>query len=204
MIQGYWLSLFWVVLLSGCHMASPAKVPGSSQYVLSMDTSVVKQSPTKRHRSVETLLVSVPVANPGYQTSAMKYLTVPYKLRAYANNSWVSPPANMTLPIFVQSMTALSYFHAVVGAPFVGSTRYRLDTVIECFQQEFLQPQRVERVAILATLVDTRTHQIIATKRFEEVVPAPGNDPYGGVLAANRAVTLIAYQMSDFVVRALR
>lgn len=54
-----------------------------------------------------------------------------------------------------------------------------------------------------AILIDTCCHQVIGEKVFEVVIAAPKNNPYGGVLAANRATSIILDQVTCFVIRTI-
>jgi len=190
--------IFSLFLLAGCSLA-PIKSPPVSYYQL--DSRYATVPTTSRHAVNYTLLVSEPVADPGYQTNAMIYIEKPYQLRSFSYNRWVSPPANMLLSVLSNRLRQMNYFKAVMMPPFGGTTEYRLDTQIIAFQQEFLQPTSEFHIILQATLVNNRTNKIIASRRFEKIVSSQSNDSYGGVLAANKAVDNITDSIARFITR---
>lgn len=151
-----------------------------------------------------TLLVSNPSANPGYQSAAMLYMRSPYQLQAYANNRWVAPPAQMIQPLLIQALRNTRYFEAVVSPPFAGIAQYHLDTQVLKLHQEFLVPASQIRFAVQATLINNKTGKVMGSRLFEALIPAPNNDPYSGVLAANRAAEVISKQIARFCTHLIR
>jgi len=182
-----------VLLLCGC---SPVRLPNVDHYAIAN----IKPIAVSRYgRTSKTLLVSQPVASPGYNTANMIYMVTPYELSSYSVNKWVSPPANMLMPEFVSALRRSRYFKAVVSPPFAGITDYRLDTQLLRLQQEFLLPKSQERLTVQATLINNRNSRVLATKLFNVVIPAPANNPYSGVLAANKAARILSARLVRFV-----
>ena len=147
-----------------------------------------------------TILVSAPISNPGYQTSAMIYMLTPYELNNYANTRWVAPPAEMLMPLLVQALRKTEYFYAVVSSPFFGMTNYRLDTRLLKLQQELFFPINRIRLTIEASLIQSSTNHIVASRLFEILVAARIQNPYGVVLAANQAATVMSCRIAQFCV----
>lgn len=192
----WFLSLVPVALfLTSC---GPIKTPPSSSYLIG-DLNSGKMPATARTHL--TLLVSNPIANSGYQTSAMIYMITPYELKAFSNNRWVAPPAQMLLPIIVQALRQQGYFYAVVAPPFSGLTNYRLDAQLIKLQQEFFLPTSRVRLVVQATLISNLSNKVVATRSFEVTVTAPANNPYSGVLAANRAAAIIGQDVARFCIK---
>lgn len=128
----------------------------------------------------------------------MAYVPRAQELDYYARNQWVSAPARMLEPLLVQALAQHGGFRAVVTASTGVPADLRLETQILRLQQEFtVRPSRV-RFTLRAWLLDGRTRQILATRVFEAVAPAPGNDPYSGVQAANRAVRQVLGRVVTF------
>ena len=175
---------------------SPLAVPLVSYYQLG-DLHSIKVPQAKTYL---TILVSIPIASPGYQTSAMIYMLTPYQLSFYANNQWVAPPSQMLLPLFVRALRQTGHFFAVVSPPFSGRTNYRFDTYLLKLQQEFFLPISQVRLTVQALLIKNSTNQIIASQLFEVLIQAPNNNPYGGVLAANRAAAIISHRIALFCI----
>jgi cholesterol transport system auxiliary component len=189
-----------LILLSSLFLAAcgPVATPPVSSYTLTNLQTAHAPAHTVTHSS---LLVSNPVASPGYQTAAMIYMITPYELKAFANNRWVAPPAQMLLPLLVQAVRNTGYFSAVVSPPFAGITDYHLDTQLLKLQQEFLLPNSVVRLSVQASLISSHTSQVVASRLFEVVVVAQTNNPYGGVLAANQAAAIISNRIAKFCMR---
>ena len=187
-------------LLSACSFG-PIKTNPVSLYAMKIDKGL--KIPTSSKSKV-TLLVNNVAADPGYQTANIAYEMLAYNLRYYADHMWVSPPAQMILPIIADAVASKGYFHAVISAPFSGETNYRLDTRLIALQQEFIQPSSKVRLIMQATLVDTALNKVVATHRFQVVEPSPDNNPYSGVIAANKAAAKVASQIALFVVKHIK
>lgn len=181
--------------VSGC---GPINVPPVSLYTIGSLHGI--NVPTSS-RSKSTLMVSAIEASAGYQSSQMLYVSVPFKLRAFANHAWVAPPAQMLLPLIAQRIRARGYFKAVMTPPFTSYTTYRLELRLLTLEQDFLAPTSVVRLVMMGTLVSSVSNQVIASRRFSVTVAAPGNDPYSGVVAANAAATRLSKQIAQFVVQ---
>ncbi len=186
------------LFLTGCSLA-PIKSPPISAYQL--DSRYATSPYIYRHQTQTTLLVSEPVADPGYQTDAMIYVMKPYQLRSFSYNRWVSPPSDMLMSVLSTRLRQMNYFKAVVAPPFGGATDYRLDTQLIAFQQEFLNPVSQFHIILQATLIDNHNNKIMASRQFEKIIPAQSNDPYSGVLAANKAVDNLIDQIAQFCVQ---
>ncbi|MDP1574290.1 MAG: ABC-type transport auxiliary lipoprotein family protein [Coxiellaceae bacterium] len=200
-LRNFLLVVFLTLLLSGCGL-KPLPVKPSMQYTF---TTWPKTSAfPEKAATNKTLLVSMPIAAPGYQSSKMIYVTVPYELKAFADHRWVAPPADLLLPLLSNRLRTVGYFKAVVTAPFAGSTNYQLNTELLTLQQEFMRPESSVRMAVEVTLVRTDTGAVVANRVFEVTVPANSNDPYGGVLAANTATHRLLDKIALFVVKHAR
>ena len=192
------LSAISAIFLSSCSL-SPIKTAPISTYTITNwpKKTVVTQKTISR----QTILVTTPVASPGYESSRMIYVMIPYQLKSFANHRWVAPPANLLLPLMANRLRAAGYFHAVVTSPFSGAAHYQLNTQLLTLQQEFLQPESKVRLTIEATLINTVTGRVVASRVFESVVPAPENNPYAGVLATNQAAHNVLNKIAQFVIR---
>jgi cholesterol transport system auxiliary component len=86
----------------------------------------------------------------------------------------------------------------VVPTPSAAMGDLRLDTEIVRMQHEFLaQPSRV-RFTLRAYIVDSATRKVLAWREFDESVTATDDTPYGGIVAANRAVQAALEKLSAF------
>ncbi len=140
--------------------------------------------------------LSPPQAEPGFETPRMVYLKRPYELEYFAANQWADTPANMVAPLLAQSLSQSGIWRDVVLLPSLVPGDYRLDVYGFALQQEFFQqPSRV-RVTARAQLVDLKLSMIVGMQRFEAIEPAPSENAYGGVVAANRAVAALLDQIT--------
>ncbi len=145
------------------------------------------------------MLVSAPSAASGYQSSDMLYSLHPYQISSFATNRWVAPPADMLAPLIQQRLQASGCFRAVVTPPSSGTADIVLDTQLLQLQQEFLTQGSRVRMAVAVTLSDTASQQVIAARRFATIVPVLADDPYAGVVAANRATQILLNDIKSFV-----
>lgn len=182
-----------ILFTAGCAV----KVPTVATYVLTVPTTTTARVAT---RTQQVLLVNTMTADPGYKSAGMIYVTAPAYLRQYASHAWVAPPAQMFMPLMVARIEAKQYFRAVVTPPFINTSEYRLDTRLVVLQQEFMQPVSQVRCVVQALLTNNRTDRVIASRRFQAIVAAPGNNPESGVAAANLAAEQISEQIAQFVV----
>lgn len=188
------------VILSGCGLTTPVKMPQMMTYTLNT-IQPAKQAMSTHAKA--TLLVTVPIATPPYDSNQMIYEPVSYDLRSYAAHQWAAPPAQMILPSVAQALRNIASFKAVVTMPYSGQTQYRLDAKLMTFNQNFLQPESRMHIVLQATLTNNMTNEVVSSKHFDIFVSAPGNNPYSGVIAANRAVDILGKQIGRFIKRSL-
>lgn len=189
--------IFLSFLMLGCHLLAPVNLPPMQNYSL-MDTGVI--SALQEPRSTKIILVNLVIADPGFDSSKMIYEMTPYDLRSYADHQWVSTPSSMLTPLLANAIRARGYFKAVVLAPFSGISDYYLDTRLVSLKQNFLQPVSQEELMLQETLINALTNQVIASKSFNITIPAPGNNAYAGVVAANHGVNILSSQIAGWVI----
>lgn len=188
-------------LMASCGLTSPIKLPPVYTYTLS---SVLPTKQSSRHHTSASLLVGMPVASAGFDSNHIVYEPLPFDLRAYANHQWAAPPPQMLMPLLAQAVRNQGYFKAVVTVPYSGMSQYHLETQLVALKQSFLKPVSAEIVTLQATLVNSQTHQVVASRQFSSTIKAPGNDPYSGVVAANQGVKQLTLQIARWVVRSVR
>ena len=54
------------------------------------------------------------------------------------------------------------------------------------------------RFTLRASLTDNATRRVISSREFEATAVADSDDPYGGVVAANRAVQRVVQQLASY------
>lgn len=197
MIRSCYLKLFFVLLsgllMTGCTLFSPVKNQQQNTYIINSIPGCVPKAPL----SPLTLLVTPPQTTQPYNTNQIAYSTCPFTLSYFAKNFWVDTPPQMLLPLIVQSMQETCHFHAVVIPPFAGGYDLVLNTQLLQLKQDFsCHPSRVH-LMLRAQFIDATGH-VIATRQFCITAVAPCDDPYGGVVAANKAVASLLAQLTRF------
>lgn len=192
-----WMSLVSSLWLAGCTPAILQSEPGPSNiYVLN--------ATIESHRQVRStdkvLVVDSAQAQPGFDTRRIAYTQTPLALDYYTKSVWADTPARMLDSLIVRALEKSGAFRAVVTAPTSAAADLRLDSTLIRLQHEFLQQPSQVRLAVRAKLLDVSTRQVLATRLFEIVEPAPSEDAYGGVQAANAAVKRFLEELTDFVI----
>jgi len=193
-----------LTLVCGCGAIGPAASPRPNFYSLADARNSATPAPPRAAVTAPTLIVSPPHAAAGFDSQRIMYLRQADQLEYFAQNEWIDTPARMLAPRIVAAVERSGAFRAVVQTPSPAAGEMRLDTEILRLQHEFLSaPSRV-RFTLRAYLVESATRRVIASREFEAAVPAASEDPYGGVVAANRAVQTVLENLSAFCAEAAR
>ena len=150
------------------------------------------------------LVVGVPQAAAGFEQPRMAYLRRPSEVSYYATHVWVDTPSRMVMPLLVRSLETTGLWRVVVPMPTGVRGDYQLDLSGLLVQQEFLQQPSRSRVQVRAHLMDVKAQRVLGARNFESLEAAPTEDAYGGVLAANRAVTTVLAAMNEWITSCLR
>jgi cholesterol transport system auxiliary component len=198
-----------LALAGGCGALRPAVTPQSSFYSLDGARGAAPTSPSAANRptapaEAPTLIINPPHAAAGFDSPRLVYVREAHKLEYFAHNEWIDTPARMLAPLIVAGVENSGAFRAVVLTPSAAAGDLRLDTEIIRLQHEFgSRPSRV-RFTLRAYIVDNTTRRVLARREFDETVAAASEDPYGGVVAANRAVQAVLERLSAFCAEAAR
>ena len=201
-----------LVLIGGCASLLPKPAPLPTVYLLDGDPAAATAAAAKRSAAPQpgptasspTLLVSAPRASSGLDSRRILYQREPHRLDHFAHSDWADTPARMLAPLMVTALEQLGSFHAVVVTPGTTEAGLRLDTEILRLQQQFDTVPSQVRFTLRAQLVDSRSRRVLAWREFDQRIPAPSDDPRGGVAAANTAVQLALQQLADFCAKASR
>lgn len=182
------------ILVAGCAGLQPPKTKEMNVYLLDAAIPAARQG----DRNSLVVVVDMPRAQPGYDTPQMVYVSRQHEIGFFASNRWVDTPARMLAPLLVQALEKGTDLGTVVQAPTAVVGDLRLETELIRLEQEFItRPSRV-RLVLRAQLIAVRDRRVLATQQFEETEPAASDDPYGGVLAANRAVQRVLARLAEF------
>lgn len=187
-------SLLIFIALTAC---SPVKLPVTNQYKLE---AFSHQQLVKDYRK-KSILITMPEAAAGYQTEQMFYMKKPYELIAFAQNTWINPPASMLLPLMVQSLEYSHYFHVVSSGLYTEQTDYQIDSQLIDLKQNFSKKPSVIDLVVNVVLSRTADNRVLASQLFKFQVQCPMDNPYGGVIAANHATELFTAALSKYVIK---
>ncbi len=150
------------------------------------------------------LVVGMPQAAAGFEQPRMAYLRRPSEVSYYATHVWADTPSRMLMPLVVRSLETAGLWRVVVPMPTGTRGDYQLDLSGLMVQQEFFQRPSRSRVQLRAQLLDVKAQRVMGARDFEALEPAPTEDAYGGVLAANRAVASLLVTMNEWIASCLR
>jgi cholesterol transport system auxiliary component len=196
-------SLTLLLLIPACSLG-PTETAAPRSYFLKPEISWKNPRGSGARMGAAVLLITQPKAQAGFDTPRMAYLLRPYEINYYAFNQWADAPARLLHQILVENLDQTGLWSAVLQAPGALPAQFRLECdnlILE--QQFFANPSRI-RLALRARLIETTKPSIVATRYFELLEPAPSEDPYGGVLAANQATAKLVAQMAEWLDNALR
>ena len=145
-----------------------------------------------------SIVVTLPSAAPGFDSTRMVYLRQPQALQAYAFAEWVDTPARLLLPLLVQALQNTGAFRAVLQAPSSATGALRLETELLRLQHDHTQSPSEVRLTLRAVLLDTATRQPLATREFDARVPAPSDSPAGCVAAAAIATRQVLAELATY------
>lgn len=190
-----------LTLAGACGALRPTATPAPSFY--SLDSARTEPRAAVRTAvassvAAPTLIVNPPRAASGFDSQHIIYVRDAHKLEYFAHSEWVDTPARMLAPLIVAAVENGGAFHAVVLMPNAAAGDLRLDTEIVRLQQDFVGRPSVVRFTLRAYLMDNLTRRVLAWREFDESVAAASDDPYGGVVAANRAVQSVLEQLAGF------
>lgn len=188
--SGYLLAM----VLAGC---MPFSASNPNRYQLNTLGRVAPMS-SHQHRSI---VVMQPSASAGYDTDQMIYMNKPYQVAEFADNTWMSPPATMMLPLLIYSLESSHYFYAVAADPNVSKTDYRLESKLLRFQQNFLVKPSQYELVMQIILIHSADNRVVATHTINESLPCPRDNPMGGVIAANQATRKLTQRVTHFVIK---
>lgn len=186
--------------LTSCSLFSPVKTDPGSAYLIKAMPCVFPAH--KRHRV--TLLVTMPETVSAYNTTQMAYSIKPYQIAYFSQNRWAETPGEMLHPLIAQTLQNTHQFRAVVTPPFMGRYDYELDTRIMTLEQDFTHIPTVLRLVVHAQIAKISLNRVTAVRDFCIEVPIHHGSPYNGVLAANRATTILLSELADFTIRNTR
>ena len=182
-----------MIMLAAC--VGPAGRQAEPMSTFTLEAALASKSPD---RDGPVLLVAAPQARPGFDTARMAYVRQANEIDYFARHRWIDSPARMLAPLLVQSLEATGNFSAVLLAPTVARTQWRLETEIVKMQQEFLQVPSRAHLVLRAQLIEVSSQRAVASRLFDVSVAAGSEDARGGVQAMNAALNQALQQLAHW------
>ena len=198
---GLWMTL------AGCAALGPTTTPQPSFYSLDnaqINAPAATLTAPALPLTAPTLIVNPPHAASGITSQRIIYVREAHKLEYFAHSEWVDPPARMLAPLIVAAIDKSGVFRAVVETPSAAAGDLRLDTEIIRLQHDFQSRPSHVRFTLRAYLVEDKTRRVLGWREFDTTVPAASDNPYGGVIAANRAVQTVLEALAAFCAETAR
>ena len=184
-----------ILLLLNLTACTAIKLPLTEKYQLTQFSNKVYTT----NRGTKSLFVSPPEALRGYDSIKMHYSTQAFEVKSFAHHAWLGSPAQMIHPLLTQSIQQSGYFKAVTSGIYSDKTDYRLDSQLLMLQQNFITQPSILFMVIKVVLNDTKNNTVLASKILQYKIPCPSDSPYGGVLAANKAVRQFTQDTVKFI-----
>ncbi|MEZ5543142.1 MAG: ABC-type transport auxiliary lipoprotein family protein [Pseudomonadota bacterium] len=187
-------SLVMVLLLAACSILPEPKPAALDKYLLEYTPAAIRTPAA----GVPVLLIARPRAHGAYDTTRIAYMQQEFGLRYYTRSSWADTPARMLAPLLAEAFNASGRYQALYASPGQVTAQLRLDSELLSFYQDFTRHPAEMHVTLRAQLVDLDAHRVVATQLFDIREPSASEDAYGGVQAANRAVTRLLEDLVAF------
>jgi cholesterol transport system auxiliary component len=200
------LGLAWAaatLTLAACALTDTQRLPPMTTYALQWDGGPPPARQAEK-AGCRTLALTTPRAAPGFGTTRMAYAREPYRIDYFANSEWAGTPADMLRPLLRRALEQSGMFHAVVGPSAPLRADSRLDSEILQLQQLFSQDAGAVRFALRVELYDLANARSLGSRVLTASEPTPGDNPHGGVVAANRAVGRVLGELPDLLRQWLR
>jgi cholesterol transport system auxiliary component len=187
-----------LLAVTACSPIGPATSgPIPNVYLLQWENAAGNDSAVQLNPACPTLLVSSPRAVPGYSDSGMAYIEEAHRIDYFAHHRWADSPARMLAPLLMRALETSGLFQAVVQVPTTALFDLRLDTEVLRLVQVFEPTESRVEMAVRMSLLDTQTQRVLVSDVLEVTEPATERTPYGGVIAANRAVARILDELQQ-------
>jgi len=182
------------LMLTACSSLRPAETAPPAVY--SLDNPTLRgQAPTDH---APTLLVTPPVAAPGFDSQHIIYTRVAHQLEYFARSQWVDTPARMLAPMIVDTLAASGAFQAVAPATSAAAGDLRVTTEIVRLEHDFTTQPGQLRFTLRVAVLDNASRKVLAWREFDEAVVPDSDAAYDGIVAANRAVQQGLKELSGF------
>ncbi len=152
----------------------------------------------------KVLLVTMPEAEPAYDTVRMAYTARAYELGYFGDYEWAEKPAAMVHSLLLSTFRRTRFFRQTLSPPDFSAYDFVLNSRLLALTQDYTVKPPELHAALRIQLVDTDRSRVVAAGDFTAKVPITGEGTYGGVVAANEAVAEIMHDVATFVLRSVQ
>jgi cholesterol transport system auxiliary component len=188
----YLLPILTGLLLLGCSTTAPSV----NVYTLySHETVEPKNIPL----SSKSLSVASSKSLSSLSGKNLLYLYENGEIGSYLYSRWSDTPATLIQRSFLKSLYDKALFNSVSPTSSLSQSSWLLESDLNAFYHRFLKGSSEGYIDITYRLIDTKTKQTIATKRFVITSPAQTMDAVGGVEALKNSTHKLNHQSIEWL-----
>ena len=185
-----------ILVVTACSPLGPAPSSEAPKiYLLQWEHPPGDEPTGQLNPACPTLLLSSPRATPGYAGAGMAYMEEAHRIDYFAHHRWADSPARMLEPLLIHALETSGAFQAVVQAPTSAQFDLRLDTEVLRLVQVFEPTESRIEFEMRISLLDTEQQRVLVSDVLAVTEPATERTPYGGVIAANKAVVRLLEEL---------
>lgn len=187
-----------ILVVTACSPLGPAPSSEAPKvYLLQWEHPPGDEPTGQLNPACPTLLLSSPRAAPGYAGAGMAYMEEAHRIDYFAHHRWADSPARMLEPLLISALESSGLFQAVVQAPTTARFDLRLDTELLRLVQVFEPTESRIEFEMRISLLDTEQQRVLVSDVLAVTEPATERTPYGGVIAANKAVVRLLEELQQ-------
>ncbi len=185
-------TIFTALLMIGCS----ATTPSINEYTL-----LSPQMSTDSHPPLtsKTLNIAPPKALSSLSSKSILYLRNDTESGSYLYSRWSDTPAALIQRSLIQSLQNENLFSSVSPTSSLSQSDWIVESDLDAFYHRFVENASEGYIDITYRLINPKTKQIIASKRFMITAPANSNDALGGVQALKNALQELNIQCSAWL-----
>lgn len=196
-MRSYLLYFVAVLLYSGCSTATPAV---DEYTLLPIQRTLPKGGP------LSTKTLSVASSRPIGSLSGKNiiYVREDGLTGPYLYSRWSDTPAALMQRSLLALLNKEALFFSVSPATSLAQTDWVLESDLDAFDHRLFKNRSEGYIDITYRLVDVRTKQLLASRRFNVSYPAASMDAKGGVKALKNAAEELNRQCIDWLIPLLK
>lgn len=185
-------TLFIALLMMGCSSTTPS----INEYTL-----LSSRNTPDAHLPLtpKTLNIAHPKVLSSLNSKSILYLRNDTESGNYLYSRWSDTPAALIQRSLIQSLQNDNLFSSVSPTSSVSQSDWLVESDLDAFYHRFVDDRSEGYIDITYRLINPKTKQIIASKRFTITAPAHSNDAIGGVDALKNALQELNNQCSAWL-----